>query len=283
MQRLHGRPKVRPSRSSPPTRRTDLLVDAYKETDPNWHPASPADASLRGDWWTLFADPTLSTLEVKAAAQNQSLRSSIARYEQAQAQIGINRSALYPTIGTAPAVQGIRYSAGRPFFNSTNLNGADAGVPDLQLPLTLSYEFDFWGRIRRTVNIAKEEVQASSADLQTAQLSIQSELAMDYFELRSADAQEKLLADTVKDYQEALRITTTTALKVASSPSRTSSRLAPSCRPPSSSSLMSPCSARVMSTPSPSLSGSRPTVSRSRSRRSMRSPRSFRPACPRSC
>ena len=186
----------------------DLLVDAYKETDPNWHPATPADAALRGDWWNLFADPTLSDLEIKAAAQNQSLRSSIARYEQAQAQIGINRSALYPTIGTAPAVQGVRFSAGRPYFNSSNLDSANTGLPDLQLPLTISYEFDFWGRIRRSVNIAKEEVQASSADLQTAQLSIQSELAMDYFELRSADAQQKLLADTVRDYQEALRITT---------------------------------------------------------------------------
>ncbi len=186
----------------------DAFHDAYKEADPNWHPATPADSELRGDWWTLFGDPALNDLETKAIVQNQSLKSYAARYAEARAQIGINRAAQLPTVGTSPAVQGIRYSAGRPYFNSANLDSSPSGVPDLQLPLTLSYEFDFWGRIRRTVNIAREETQATAADLQTAQLSIQSELAMDYFDLRTDDAQARLLADTVKDYQEALRITT---------------------------------------------------------------------------
>ncbi len=186
----------------------DASHDAYKEADPNWHPAAPADSELRGDWWTLFGDAELNDLESKAILQNQSLKSYAARYAEAQAQIGINRAPQLPTIGTAPAVQGIRYSAGRPYFNAANLDSSPSGVPDLQLPLTISYEFDFWGRIRRTINIAREETQATAADLQTAQLSIQSELAMDYFELRTDDAQQQLLADTVKDYQEALRITT---------------------------------------------------------------------------
>ena len=183
----------------------DAYVDAYKEADPHWHPATPADTTLRGDWWTMFNDPTLSALETKAALQNQSLKSYAARFAEAQAQIGINRAALRPSIGTQALAQGVRYSAGRPYFSSANVND---GVADIQLPLTFSYEIDFWGRIRRNINIAKEEAQASAADLQTAQLSVQSELATDYFELRSADAETKLLADTVKDYQEALRITT---------------------------------------------------------------------------
>lgn len=178
---------------------------AYKEADPNWHPATPEDSVIRGTWWEVFGEPELNLLEVKAGIQNQSLKSYAARYLEAQAQIGINRSALLPQVGTQALAQGIRYSAGRPYFNASGLN---SGVADVQLPLTLSYELDFWGRIRRTVNIAKEETQATAADLETAQLSVQSELAMDYFELRSADAQSKLLEDTVKDYQEALRITT---------------------------------------------------------------------------
>ncbi len=183
----------------------DAFKDAYKETDPNWHPATPADAVLRGDWWTIFHNDDLSLLEVKAGIQNQSLKSAAARYEEARAQIKINHAALYPTLGVAPFAGGLRDSNNRPYFNTALGNNGEA---DVQLPFTISYEVDLWGRIRRNVNIAKEETQASAADLQNAQLSIQSDLAIDYFELRSADAQHKLLEETIKDYQEALRITT---------------------------------------------------------------------------
>lgn len=183
----------------------NAYTDSYKETDPNWHPAGPADAALRGTWWDIFNDPTLSLLEVKAGIQNQSLASAAARYVESRAQIGINNADRYPTIGSDPFAGAERESATRPYFNPVS---AANGVGDITLPLTLSYEIDLFGRIRRNINIAREEAQASAADLQNVQLSIQSDLAMDYFELRSADAQRKLLDDTVKDYQEALRITT---------------------------------------------------------------------------
>ncbi len=188
-----------------PNQTVDESLAPYKEADPNWHAATPADSEIRGAWWEVFGQPELNDLEVKAGEQNQSLKSAAARYLAAQAQIGINHSAQLPTIATGPSVQGVRDAAGRPYFTAPPNN---LGLSDIQLPVTLSYEFDFWGRIRRTVNVAKEETQASAADLETALLSIQAELAMDYFELRTDDAQAKLLADTVKDYQEALRITT---------------------------------------------------------------------------
>lgn len=179
--------------------------DAYKETDPNWKPANPSDAELKGNWWLVFKEPVLDALELRVVIANQSLKAAEARFREARAQIGINRADLYPTIGASPSAVGERYSANRPYFSSATAN---AGLADLQLPLDFNYEIDFWGRIRRTIAAAKEESQASAADLATAQLSLQAELAMDFFELRSADAQKKLLSDTVKDYQEALRITT---------------------------------------------------------------------------
>ena len=188
-----------------PVTPTFQAPDAYKETDPNWQPATPADATLRGDWWTLFNNPELNDLEAKIDVQSQTLKVYEARFREARDQIGVNNASRFPTLGSSPYVAGVRYSAGRPYFNPPPDN---TGASDILLPLTLSYEVDLWGRIRRTIDLAKEEAQASAADLQTARLSIQAELAIDYFELRSADAQVKLLGDTVKDYQEALRITT---------------------------------------------------------------------------
>ena len=188
-----------------PNQTVDQSQAPYKEADPNWHPATPADSVLRGAWWEIFNQPELNELEAKAAIQNQSLKSYAQRYLEATAQIGINHSALLPSFGSQTVVQGVRDAAGRPYFTEPPNNN---GVADLQLPLNFNYEADFWGRIRRTINEAKEEAQATAADLETAQLSVQSELAMDYFELRTDDAQAKLLGDTVKDYQEALRITT---------------------------------------------------------------------------
>lgn len=186
------------------------LVPQYKENKPggykegNWQSAQPADATLKGDWWTIFNDAELNRLEPQIAVSNQTLKAAEARLVAARAQIRYDRSFLFPTIGTSPTVIGERASAARPYFNSTLTNSATS---DLQLPLDLNYEVDLWGRIRRTVNLSKEEAQATAADLQTALLSLQAELAVDYFEARANDAEAKLLSDTVKSYEEAYRIT----------------------------------------------------------------------------
>lgn len=177
---------------------------AYKE-DPNWHPAQPADTAHRGEWWTIFGDPKLNELEPRIAAENQDLKAAEARFRQARALIQYSRSGLSPTIGVSPSVIGERSSSNRPYFNSANGN---KNVADLQLPLDFNYEIDLWGRIRHGVSAAREQAQASAADMQTALLSLQAELAIDYFEARSADAEEKLLKDTVREYEEAFRITT---------------------------------------------------------------------------
>jgi NodT family efflux transporter outer membrane factor (OMF) lipoprotein len=76
------------------------------------------------------------------------------------------------------------------------------------LPFDFSYEVDLWGRIRRTVTPAGEEAQATAADLETATLSLHAELAVDYFELRSADAQQRLLNATVDQYADMVKLTT---------------------------------------------------------------------------
>jgi NodT family efflux transporter outer membrane factor (OMF) lipoprotein len=182
----------------------EATPDAYKE-NANWQMAQPADAAQRGQWWKIFGDAELNLLEPQVAANNQDLKAADARFREARALIRFNHASLYPTVGVAPFAGGLRESTNRPYFNVTGSRGN--GVGDIQLPVDLNYEIDVWGRVRRTVSAAREEAQASAGDRQTVLLSLQAELAVDYFEARSADAQEKLLNDTVKYYEEAYRIT----------------------------------------------------------------------------
>ncbi len=186
------------------------LAPSYKEADTaslqnsEWQKALPADAAAKGEWWVIFNDPELNTLETLVVQQNQDLKAAAARFREARAQIPYNRSLLLPTVGATPFAGGLRDSANKPYFSAGNANN---GSGDIQLPLDLNYEIDLWGQVRRGVSAAREEAQASAADMQTALLSLEAELAIDYFEARSADAQEKLLDDTVHNYEEAYRIT----------------------------------------------------------------------------
>jgi NodT family efflux transporter outer membrane factor (OMF) lipoprotein len=192
------------------------MAPTYKEASPdtnnttskessNWQVAHPADAASRGEWWKVFGDEELNTLEPQVAANNQNLKVADARFREARALIRFYHASLYPTVTTTPFAGGVRESSNRPYFNANNSLGK--GVGDIALPVDLNYEIDVWGRVRRTVSAAREEAQASAGDRQTVMLSLQAELAVDYFEARSADAQAKLLNDTVKYYEEAYRIT----------------------------------------------------------------------------
>jgi NodT family efflux transporter outer membrane factor (OMF) lipoprotein len=177
--------------------------ESFKESD-GWKTAQPHDQALRGNWWEIFGDPQLNALEEQVTVSNQDLKVSEARFRQARAMIRFNRSAEFPTISTSPSIVNERDSANQPYFPQTLANN---GTGSFTLPLDFSYEVDLWGRVRRTVSASREEAQASAGDLQTANLSLHSEMAVDYFELRSADVQKKLLDDTVKSYTDALQLT----------------------------------------------------------------------------
>ena len=177
--------------------------ESFKESD-GWKTAQPRDQALRGNWWEIFGDPQLNALEEEVTLSNQDLKVAEARFRQARALIRFNRSAEFPTISTSPSIANERLSANQPYFPQSLANN---GTGSFSLPFDLSYEVDLWGRVRRTVSASREEAQASAADLQTANLSLHAELAVDYFELRSADLQEQLLDDTVKAYTDARKLT----------------------------------------------------------------------------
>ncbi len=174
--------------------------ESFKEAG-QWKTAQPADQTLRGKWWEIFGDPQLNSLEEQLTVSNQNLKVAEARLREARAAVRFNRAAQFPTISAGPSIDSLHASGNRPYIRTTSNTG------DFVLPIDFSYEVDLWGRVRRTVAAAREEAQATTADYATASLSLHAELAMDYFELRSADAQKQLLDDTVKAFTDALQLT----------------------------------------------------------------------------
>jgi len=193
---------VRPSTPLAPAF-NEPLPENFKPVD-GWAPADPSDTQLKGDWWTLFDDPQLNTLESQIDPANQTLQEAKANFQAARAAIRFYRASEAPTIGAEPSVGAVRESNHEPYLN---ISGSNSGEGDFVLPFDLDYEIDLWGRIRRTVAQSREEAQASAADLATVRLSLHAELAIDYFGLRSADAQCRLLDETVKAFESALQLT----------------------------------------------------------------------------
>jgi NodT family efflux transporter outer membrane factor (OMF) lipoprotein len=176
---------------------------AYKEAG-NWKPAEPNDQNLGGNWWTVFQDPQLNDLELQVNVSNQNLKAAEARYREARAALRYSRADYYPTVTAGPSATRTRTSANRPPPSST-FNGITYN--DFVLPFDLSYQADVWGRVRRTVESYREQAQASAADLATVNLSMHADLAVDYFQARSLDAEEQLLTSTVAQYQRYLDLT----------------------------------------------------------------------------
>jgi NodT family efflux transporter outer membrane factor (OMF) lipoprotein len=176
---------------------------AYKEVG-DWKPAQPNDQNLGGTWWTIFQDPQLDSLEMQVNVSNQNLKASEAQYRQSRAVLRYYRADYYPTVTAGPSATRTRTSAHRPPPNSI-FNGITYN--DFVLPFDVSYQADVWGRVRRNVESYREQAQASAADLATVNLSMHADLAVDYFQARSLDAEEQLLNSTVKQYEQALELT----------------------------------------------------------------------------
>jgi NodT family efflux transporter outer membrane factor (OMF) lipoprotein len=165
-----------------------------------WKPASPSDGMLRGKWWETYQDPQLNALEEQVAPQNQSLRAALETYLSARDQVRVARADYFPTLSVTPAASRDEVSTHRPLAVAGTANK----YSDFQLEGQASWEPDLWGRVRRNVEAARENAQASAADLANLDLSLHAELALDYFELRGLDSDARLLTRAVSDYQNQL-------------------------------------------------------------------------------
>jgi NodT family efflux transporter outer membrane factor (OMF) lipoprotein len=178
-------------------RPTAQVPAAYKEAG-DWKKAQPQDAILRGDWWKIFNDPRLDALEDQVNISNQNIMLAQAQYAQAYALVQAARSSFFPTLGVGASYTRARTASGPSSAKTTSNNLLNADV---------NWELDLWGKIRRTMEANRANAQASKADLENARLSAQAQLAQDYFQLCSLDAQKKLLDDTNAIFQKFLILT----------------------------------------------------------------------------
>jgi NodT family efflux transporter outer membrane factor (OMF) lipoprotein len=184
---------VRPTAEAPVT---------YKEIG-TWKQAEPGDHLVRGAWWEIFNNPELNGLEEQVSISNQNVAAAEAQFRQALALVQVARAGYFPTL-TAGASASRALRSGD-VGQSTFASGAT--INDYLAPLTASWALDVWGRVRRLVEAGKASAQASAALLESVRLLTQAQVAQNYFQLRTLDAQKKLLDETTIAYQTGLKLT----------------------------------------------------------------------------
>ena len=195
----------RPGYNAPPVYKetgAPSVVPPPNPTGGAWQPANPSDGMLKGKWWEIYQDPQLNKLEERIATTNVQLKQVLETYLAARDQVSAARANLYPTLSAGPSISRDRASPNRPLAPP-----GKSEYYDFVIAGQASWEPDFWGRIRRTVEQARASAQASAADMANVDLTLHAEMATDYFALRGLDSQIKLLTDTVADLERQLDLT----------------------------------------------------------------------------
>jgi len=179
---------------------------AYKELE-GWKTAQPQDDALRGKWWEVFNEPELNALEEKVNVSNQNIASAAASFLAARALVKQARAQLFPTVTTNPSITVQRSPSSASSSGSGSKSSSSGTFTEYSLPFDATWQPDLFGRIRNTVKAAASGAQASAADLENTRLTVQAEVASDYFQLRGQDALKQLLDATVVAYQQSLDLT----------------------------------------------------------------------------
>ena len=179
-------------------------VSSLTPTDWRWKVAEPKEAIPKGEWWKIFNDPVLDELETEAVASNQNLRAAVARVDEARAAARVSLSQFFPEVSLDPSYKRERTSGHLP--TPIPINVPSALVDTYSVPFDLSYEVDLWGRVRRSFEASQAQAQASVADYQNVLLTLTADLAVNYFLVRSLDAEIAALRRTVELRNESVRI-----------------------------------------------------------------------------
>ncbi len=161
---------------------------------------------IASEWWQLYGDPDLDQLIASAQASNQTLRQAVARVDEARALARVAGGFLYPTISLDPRFIRERFSGNRDSTITGQRVQKGVSINDWLIPLDLTYEIDVWGRIRRSIESARAVAMASAYDLGVVQLTVETDVAQFYYNLRALDAQVQILRETVVSYREQVRL-----------------------------------------------------------------------------
>jgi outer membrane protein, multidrug efflux system len=193
---LLGGCAVGPTYHRPAPFGTNVIPAAFSET---WKVAQPSANLPRGAWWEIFGDADLNRLEILALTNNQQLVPAVANFQQARALVKVSRADYFPQLSLDPSAPRQRTSANAP--------GGPVTRNNFTLPLDASWEWDLFGRVRRQVEGSRARMIASADDLESLRLSIEAEIAIDYFTLQSLNAQIQLLESTAVTFRRSLKLT----------------------------------------------------------------------------
>jgi NodT family efflux transporter outer membrane factor (OMF) lipoprotein len=194
-----------PTAATPPAYK-ELTPADYKNTD-GWKVAEPKDDALKGKWWEIFNNQELNDLEEKVNISNQTIAAAAANFFASRALVKEARAQLFPALSVGPSV-GLQRSPVTSAAGTTTTASNSRTFADYSLPFDASWQPDLFGRIRNTVRAAAYGAQASAADLENTRLTLQTEVAVDYFDLRGQDSLKQLLDSTIDAYQKSLDLTT---------------------------------------------------------------------------
>jgi len=168
-----------------------------------WKTAQPADDAHRGEWWKIFGDAQLDALEEQAAAANQDLKAAAARVQQARAVTRAAKSDWFPKIDAGFGPTRERASAASQ-FQPDSAGGTTGTIWRAQVGA--SYEADLFGRVGSNVNASRADEQQSEALFRSVQLSLQADVAQNYFQLRELDTDQDLYRRTVALREDTLKL-----------------------------------------------------------------------------
>lgn len=187
---------------APPYQAPHYVVPVSWQGSSPFVKATPSDEALRPDWWKEFRDTTLDRLEEQAMAANPDLQAAAERFVQARDVMMKARAQYLPRIGIELGASGNKQSVDALFrpptiseFGTTVYGGGLA-----------SWEPDFWSALRNATRLETYRAQERAADYALARLSLQAEVAANYFTLRAYDAESAIYAQSIELYTQSLKL-----------------------------------------------------------------------------